>query len=81
MDQRHDVPASALGEALVPGAFVQVKSWDDDVIGILPTFESQPTPGLVVLRMADQEGADPQVAGIVMLTDLQRVLGERVAAR
>ena len=81
VDQRQHVPASALGEALLPHAGAVISSPQDDVMAILPAFEGDPTPGVVTVSMpveGQPAAAGGPVAlrlvGIATLADLERAM-------
>lgn len=73
LTQRAHVPASALGEALLPGAAAVVSSPDDDVMAILPAFEGEPTPGVITVGTPSDGGA-LRLLGIVTIADLERAM-------
>ena len=84
-EQRASVPASALGEALLPDAVALVADAHADVTAVLPAFEGEPTPGMVVVlepgaavpgaAVPGASGPQPvRVRGLVLLADLERAM-------
>lgn len=74
LEQRDRVPASTLGEALSPGARASVADLDSDITAVLPAFEGEPTPHLVVVTQPGTPAPDENVVGVILLNDLERAL-------
>lgn len=84
MAERGRVPASALGEVIAPGAKALVADPGADITAILPAFEGEPTPNLVVVTQPAPASAPPtgeRAVGVVLLTDLERALQAHAGAK
>lgn len=81
VDQRDRVPAQALGEALPPGARASVVDLSSDITAVLPAFEGEPTPNLVVVTQPAASDRVENVVGVVLFHDLERALRTHAGAR
>ena len=83
LEQRDRVPASAIAEAIVSGATAIVADTQADITAVLPGFEGDTTPQLVVVTQPAPAAAPPhgeQVIGVVLLSDLERALQAHAGA-